>query len=349
MVAVNGKNLIKIAITLGIVIILVHFVTYENISSNKLTSVLDYTNDIEIEKNTIQEYFFNIIFVETNEKKSNLSLKLLCAIESAALNNPDALINFFSVNAVVNDYLTDRYKNIQSKKFLIEDVFKDTPMYNWWIKNKNIIKKGEFNFVHTSDALRVALIWKYGGIYLDTDTITVRNLNYLINFPGVGANDESSANNAVINFPKHHNFIAQLIKEFVKNYDPGCWACKGPLLVSRVFRDYCKTQNFYKTHLLTKEKIYETIMNSDSNYNKSQCDIHIYPINYFYPISWFNSEKLFNNFKIDKEKFLDTYIVHFWNKVSKNYHAKPGDGSVYEYFSKLNCPVIYKMNSNLVF
>jgi hypothetical protein len=184
--------------------------------------------------------------------------------------------------------------------------------------------------------------------YLDTDTITIRNLNDLLNFPGIGAQDEKNVNNAVINFPKHHGFIDNLMKEFVKDYNPGCWACKGPELFKKVFKDYCKTKDFYLTHKLTKEKMFDTIINSDFN-NKSECDIHIFPINYFYPIKWSSAEKLFSNSYFDKETFLDSYIIHFWNKLSQKYHAKPGDSSVYSYFSKLNCPYIYKMNSNFVF
>lgn len=351
----NGKSFIIIGIVTIIIIIFVYFNNYDNyFYVYKFSSVKDYKSDINIETNhtsKIQDYLFNILFVETNENKTNLSLKQLCAIESAALNNPNALINFFSVGPVVDEYLTKRYKNIQTRKFSVQDVFKDTPMNDWWKNYEDKIRKGEFNLVHTSDALRVALIWKYGGIYLDTDTITIRNLNYLLNFPGVGAQDKSTANNAVINFPKNHRFTNELIKEFVKNYNPKCWGCKGPELFTQVFKNYCKTKDFYITNLLTNERMYDKIINSylNNNTNTNQCDIYIYPINYFYPIIWSSSEKMFKDSKIDFDKFLDTYIIHFWNKSSKKYHAKSGDHSIFGYFSNLNCPIVNKMNPNLVF
>jgi len=138
------------------------------------------------------------------------------------------------------------------------------------------------------------------------------------------------------------------MKEFIKDYNPACWGCKGPELLTKVIKDYCKTNDFYNTIRLTKDRIYNTILDIAIN-NQSKCDLHVYPINNFYPINWMNAQNLFTKSGFDKELFLDTYIIHFWNKMSKKYHAKPGDGSVYEYFSKLNCPYIYKMNDTIVF
>ncbi len=92
--------------------------------------------------------------------------------------------------------------------------------------------------------------------------------------------------------------------------------------------------------------MYDKIIDPDFN-NKSICDIHIYPIDYFYPIAWFNAQDLFKNNSVHKkQEFLDSFIIHFWNAVSQKYKPKAGDGSLFDYFSKLNCPFIYKMNSN---
>jgi hypothetical protein len=178
----SGKNFIIVGIIATIAVIFVYFNSYEYFPVNKFSPIVNddtsyienNSSNFETVNNTseIEKYLrnndnqFNIIFVETNKNKYNLSLKQLCAVESAALNNPNASIIFFSINAIVNNYLRERYKNILSINFRIDQVFNDTPFNDWWKKYKTQIQKGQFNLVHTSDALRIALIWKYGGIYL---------------------------------------------------------------------------------------------------------------------------------------------------------------------------------------
>ena len=70
-----------------------------------------------------QEYLNmnNIIFIETNENKITLSSKVLCALESAAFNNPKSLILLFASNvSILDSKIFQKYKNIQVKKLLIE-------------------------------------------------------------------------------------------------------------------------------------------------------------------------------------------------------------------------------------
>ena len=302
-------------------------------------------------KNENENVKFNIFFVETNQNKRNLNFKELCVIESTALNNPNALIYYYSVNSVIDNYLLKRYKNIQTKKLIIEDVFKNTPFSSLW--NKILMEKKQMSLNHLSDSLRLAFVWKYGGIYLDTDVITIKNLGFLLNFPGIGAWSKSESNGAVLVFPKNHPYINESMKEFVKSYDPNCYACLGPVLLSRVFNTFCNTTDHYKTHLLTKEIIYDKMTSGvqfDDTGSNSKCKIFIYPIDYFYSIAWTQHNLLFDkNSKINKEIFIDSYGIHFWNYVSKNNHVKYGDGSIFDYFAKLNCPSLNKINNTWEF
>ena len=96
---------------------------------------------------------------------------------------------------------------------------------------------------------------EYVGFYMDTDIINIKNLDILLDFPGAGAQTSSELANGLLNFPKNHEFLGNVIKEFANDYSPECWACKGPVLISKVFRDYCNSTNFIQTHQLTKDKI----------------------------------------------------------------------------------------------
>ncbi len=291
--------------------------------------------------NNLKESEFNIFFVETNENKYELSPKQLCSIESAAFNNPTSLITIYAPNITINKNLTQMYKNIQIRKLIFEDVLKDTPLLKWFEKYNKEIKTGPYRLVHMSDALRLALILKYGGIYMDTDIITMKNLKNLLEFPGVGAEDNKWINNAVLNFPINHTFINILITEYIKNYNPTCWACKGPLLITNLLAKYCNSTNIIQTHQLTKEKL----LNKTNFVKYNKCNTFVYPVNYFYLISPGQSSLLFKkNSNIKKEIFDESYGIHLWNKVTNNFHYKHGEESIFKYFANLNCPYTYKSN-----
>ena len=336
------KVFLKISIIIGIIFIYLCIVfddNFKDFKSNSFKSLRIFDG-----KKSTNEHKFNIFFVETNENKTKLTSKDSCAIESAALNNPDALVFYYSKNVVIDKNLLNRYKNIQTRKLIVEDIFKNTPFFSLWKK----LVIGSYSLNHLSDALRLALIWKYGGIYLDTDIITIKSLRIILNFPGIGAYSESAANNAVIVYPKNHPFINQTMIEFTKNYNPNCFDCHGPRLITRVFNDYCKTNNLYYTNLLTKKKVYDKLTGSLNRNieNNLECNnMFVYPINYFYPIAWQKYGTLFKtDSKLDKEIFIDSFGVHFWNKMSKKDYTKSGDGSIYDYFSSKNCPSIKNIN-----
>ena len=58
---------------------------------------------------------YNIFFIETNISRNDLSMKEFCAIESAALNNPNSRVLLYSLKASLrneNIDLLNAYDNI---------------------------------------------------------------------------------------------------------------------------------------------------------------------------------------------------------------------------------------------
>ena len=45
----------------------------------------------------------------------------------------------------------------------------------------DILAKSRYQFVHTADALRLLLIYRFGGFYLDLDYVVLRDLNHYKN------------------------------------------------------------------------------------------------------------------------------------------------------------------------
>ena len=96
-----------------------------------------------------------------------------------------ALVFYYSKNVVIDKHLLNRYKNIQTKKLIVDVILDYTPIYVPWLRMKSRVKSSNHCLNHISNALRLALIWKYGGIYLDTDIIKIKDLSFLLNFPGM--------------------------------------------------------------------------------------------------------------------------------------------------------------------
>jgi hypothetical protein len=127
----------------------------------------------------------NIFFVESNFESKWLRPRQLCAIESAAVHNPYANVFVVSLNAKLRDNkLLREYNNIKWMPIKTEEAFADTPLWLWWRSKK--VMTSPFKTAHLSDALRLALLWKYGGIYSDLDTIAVKNFMPLFNYSGAG-------------------------------------------------------------------------------------------------------------------------------------------------------------------
>ena len=72
-------------------------------------------------------YKYNIFFIETNPDRILFTTKQLCAIESAAKNNPNGNVYVLSIKAIQNEQfinLKSFYSNIKFMKFVPNEIFK---------------------------------------------------------------------------------------------------------------------------------------------------------------------------------------------------------------------------------
>ncbi|XP_010245178.1 PREDICTED: lactosylceramide 4-alpha-galactosyltransferase-like [Nelumbo nucifera] len=116
-----------------------------------------------------------------------------------------------------------------------------------------------------SNLLRLAVLYKYGGVYMDTDFIVLKKLSGLRNSIGAQSiNTERGSwnrlNNAVLIFDKNHPLLLNFIDEFYLNFDGNKWGHNGPYLVSRVV-----------------ERVER---------NPGYCNFTVLPPVAFYPVGW---------------------------------------------------------------
>ncbi|CAG0919642.1 unnamed protein product [Notodromas monacha] len=134
-----------------------------------------------------------------------LSPKQLCAVESAALHHSNRPV----VVAVNNEFLqlpffvdiwSEIYPNIAFTRLEIQNWLNGTVLESWL--SKHLLDSSGYKTIHTSDVLRYATLFKYGGLYLDTDVIVIKSMTDLVNALGIESND--LINGAVMAFVKHH-------------------------------------------------------------------------------------------------------------------------------------------------
>ena len=97
-------------------------------------------------------------------------------------------------------------------------------------------EEGEHWYSHETDLLRLLILYKFGGIYLDTDMMIVRELHELP--PNIlGWESTSNLNGAFLKFQKHHPYLHACIIQFSNHYSQA-WSDNGPLLLSRIWRKW---------------------------------------------------------------------------------------------------------------
>ncbi|XVE76525.1 hypothetical protein DITRI_Ditri12bG0180700 [Diplodiscus trichospermus] len=242
------------------------------------------------------------------------------ALDSLLSTTPDGCLLIFSSSmdnpegSSILKPLLDRRFNVLAVTPNVPFLVSNTPAEAWLdkLKNGNMDPGSVPLYNHLSDLIRLAVLYKYGGVYLDTDFIFLKDLSGLRNAIGAQSINQvtkkwSRLNGAVMIFDMHHPVLLEFLKEYATKFDGNRWGHNGPYLVSRVL-----------------ERI-----GDNPEYN-----ITIFPPKAFYPVDWIKIAKLFK--KPEKEagsKWVDetvadisseSYVVHLWNKISRELKIEKG-------------------------
>ena len=124
-------------------------------------------------------------FLLWSTKREDFRLKHFRIIDSIFKYHPKARLHLLTSNMTLNDfaYYVGRY-DIVHHYLDTKTIFKGTPLERW-AQNIPQYKLSSNYFSHLTDAMRLALLWKYGGVYLDTDAVLIRNIDNVRNALGV--------------------------------------------------------------------------------------------------------------------------------------------------------------------
>ena len=310
--------------------------------------------------NSSKGYKYNILFVETNHYRERLGIRQLCAVESAAKHNSNARVQVKVLKARIDvPELFEMYPNIKWEVLDLDDVFRRTPLFEWWKSNKLANHDNYTRFAHLADALRLTLVYKNGGIYSDLDTITIKSFEPLTNYSGFGGNRDnpkSVISNGFFHFRKNHEFLLKALEEIPKIYNPKVWGTIGPLLIRPLVKKYCNVTTFIDLmHLgVQLPEMYNEKMNATSSIQLPKahpCDVTIFPYYICYPFQMSDMGLVFrHNASLQVYRTLHSYSLHFFGRLSSKAKINWNENSIYEFFATTNCPItqnLLRKNSNI--
>ncbi|XP_075231072.1 lactosylceramide 4-alpha-galactosyltransferase-like [Lycorma delicatula] len=268
-----------------------------------------------------------------------LSARQACAVESAAKMNPDSQVYvffsspIFSKNFTTNNFirLLKSYENIQIRHINMERYFGGSPLEDWYKSGQ--LLTSDWPRSHASDLLRYLTLWKFGGIYLDLDVVVVKSLKGLTNFAGAESDSDVAA--GVLSFSHNgtgHDLATVCVNELKDNFRGYDWGYNGPGVITRMLKKSCKVRNV-------------------KDMKPERCKgFHVYPPSWFYPIPWSEWRLYFNtnNTETVMDKLDRSYVIHVWNKFSRNTNVNVGSNQPYGLIAAKYCPKIYA-NTGLIF
>jgi len=146
-------------------------------------------------------------------------------LESIYFHHPDARVKVWS-NTLNLDIFTEFSEggySIVVQRYDLQQLVKGT-LAEKWVEKIDLWKGHPHFYSHLTDLLRIVILYKYGGLYTDTDVIFVKSMEPLgavVGFQRDSLEEQEALNGAVMKFPPHSEFLEACLTEFVISYRPG--------------------------------------------------------------------------------------------------------------------------------
>ena len=192
--------------------------------------------------------------------------------------------------------------------------------------------------MHTADAVRLLLIYKYGGLYLDLDYVVLRDLSHYRNMlleegetPGRGP---IAVTNSAFMFTAKHPFLLQAMKALEAAYDnKNCWDCIGPKLFTAVAKNMTNV----------------TMINDIP----ASANLTVTPMRRMMPVRWFDARRLYFpekpvSFQTWEKIFQHSSTAHFFGKMTAGTAVRDDPRySAYAVLGPRYCPHAYYSTKHL--
>jgi glycosyltransferase involved in cell wall biosynthesis len=288
---------------------------YLSISKNNIEKIINENN----KKLLLQKLYDEIYFIYLQSKIKNIIPNIIhyvYGLKKQTYQFPFVYYISILSNIIINKptkiYFHYQYlpygkwwDNI--KKHLSLNYINCTELY--W-KDKKIVK-----YAHKADKIRMDILYKYGGIYMDIDTIAYKSYKNLLNNEFViGLQEENYGEdkitlycNAILFSVPNSIFLKKWLDLYYDYFDPNGWCEASVILPEKVFK------------LLTN-----TELNNIKILNKET---------FYYP-SYNETDKIFEELDININN--DLLTLHYWNSYSEKY---------YNQYEDIDIDIILKKNT----
>ncbi|XP_075723651.1 lactosylceramide 4-alpha-galactosyltransferase-like [Rhipicephalus microplus] len=258
----------------------------------------------------------HIWFLETSGRRK-LKPREACSIESACRHNTDYTVHLLYTGNISSNHcpylrVLSKLPNFRSAVVNAGTELSGTPLSRFYEKGGELRRSKHF-VEHLSDFLRYAVIWKRGGIYLDSDIIVLKSLKGIHNsvlFEDKG----NTVTNCLLCFTRNHPAIGALMDACSRQYSRDVWTSCSLALMSRLPLDavFSRRVNFLESWTF--------------------CSFFYSHWRYFFdPKMAEQVLKAVNR----------SYGVHIWNKLSTRTVTVVGSGSAMDRLARAHCPSAY--------
>ena len=318
------------------------------------------------------------IFFHETSGRLELSFKETCAVESAALHNPQRPVEVFfqpqqlqqsnaanSSSSAAWIRVLNRYANVQV--IVIDDealYFKDSPLEDWYREGK--WRNSPYRVQHMADYIRILSLHKEGGMFLDLDVLTLKPYDRRIfwNFVTFPSAQRAMFTNAMMHLERGHRLIDAILEQQSSDYDPDGYTFNGPGALDAAVMQLCGDKNATTSHENKEKKKKKKKAGEEKRKTTSIGELHIcageeiliLPHLVFHPIGNAFSQILFEEQKTSKdnnnnlllvsdfaEKIVASYGLHFYNSLSRNesvpLNGASGSNQIFARLAAKHCPL----------
>lgn len=265
-----------------------------------------------------------VLLWSTDER--SFTLRARRCLESILFHHALATVSVYSNHLPQSFFAPFRqggYK-VRVIRYNVTRVLMGTPAAPW-LQRLSEWQQGPYYYSHLTDAIRLALLFRVGGVYVDTDVILTRPIMLTASASRTALNAAAASpssrappplhdalglesyadprtglptlNGAVMTFERGSRFLWNCLHEFASDYKADRWSWNGPELLTRV-QLRCE--------------------------NAQGAAVQVEPPQTFYPLHWNDVARYADGQQPQADAALwevveqRSYAVHVWNRKTAN-------------------------------
>ena len=211
-------------------------------------------------------------------------------------------------------------------------MFDGTPLEKFYQLDQFL--KSPHKVLHLSDTLRLAVVYKVGGLYSDLDSVTIKDLSNLKNVVGATLQTATTTYhhiaNGVFHFAKNHDLLLHYMERINQTYKGVENNEIGPLMLTDAIKQ------FYNISMV-------------ENYQNT--NLTVLPSHFFFPAKSYELSLLWTEAAKSEEEWekwlQNSSMVHFYSSQSNSIIVQRNkQHEAYSFIGPKYCPFAYNSSIN---